>query len=294
VLGNPGVGKSASVVQYVQGIFVEKYDPTIEDSYRKAVEIDGNNYVVEILDTASNSSFSAMLDLYIKNGHGFIVIYSIVDRDSFNAVSNLVEQIIRVKDLNPSHVPILIAGNKSDLSENRIVKFQEGADLAKKLGTGFIEYSAKTKKNMDQVFYHVIRGTIKKNNNEPWVLGKLSIPDDTSTDTGSSSIEMKPRPKIEKTVLNSLLEKKKATRLTSASSSCTSSEDSVDIKKPAIKMDGPKNTPVIKDAKKDVPKNTPVIKDVKKDVPKNPPIKTTSAKKKRIIVHWKWNFYWNH
>ena len=44
--------KSALTVQFVQGIFVEKYDPTIEDSYRKQVEIDGQQCMMEILDTA--------------------------------------------------------------------------------------------------------------------------------------------------------------------------------------------------------------------------------------------------
>ena len=52
VLGSGGVGKSALTVQFVQGIFVEKYDPTIEDSYRKKVEIDDEQCVLEILDTA--------------------------------------------------------------------------------------------------------------------------------------------------------------------------------------------------------------------------------------------------
>ena len=37
VLGTGGVGKSALTVQFVQNIFVERYDPTIEDSYRKQV-----------------------------------------------------------------------------------------------------------------------------------------------------------------------------------------------------------------------------------------------------------------
>jgi small GTP-binding protein len=56
VLGSGGVGKSALTVQFVQGIFVEKYDPTIEDSYRKQVEIDGQQCMMEILDTAGTVS----------------------------------------------------------------------------------------------------------------------------------------------------------------------------------------------------------------------------------------------
>ena len=64
VLGSGGVGKSALTVQFVQGIFVEKYDPTIEDSYRKQVEVDGQQCMLEILDTAgtvSNSPFNTTL-----------------------------------------------------------------------------------------------------------------------------------------------------------------------------------------------------------------------------------------
>lgn len=61
VLGSGGVGKSALTVQFVQGIFVEKYDPTIEDSYRKQVEVDGQQCMLEILDTAGTVSFSTPL-----------------------------------------------------------------------------------------------------------------------------------------------------------------------------------------------------------------------------------------
>lgn len=56
VLGSGGVGKSALTVQFVQEIFVEKYDPTIEDSYRKQVEVDGQQCMLEILDTAGTVS----------------------------------------------------------------------------------------------------------------------------------------------------------------------------------------------------------------------------------------------
>ena len=63
VLGSGGVGKSALTVQFVQGIFVEKYDPTIEDSYRKQVEVDGQQCMLEILDTAGTVSSLFQLDL---------------------------------------------------------------------------------------------------------------------------------------------------------------------------------------------------------------------------------------
>ncbi len=117
VLGSGGVGKSALTVQFVQGIFVEKYDPTIEDSYRKQVEVDGQQCMLEILDTAGTVSmsiqflviswlnfvftlqeqFTAMRDLYMKNGQGFVLVYSITAQSTFNDLQDLREQILRVK-----------------------------------------------------------------------------------------------------------------------------------------------------------------------------------------------------
>ena len=65
VLGSGGVGKSALTVQFVQGIFVEKYDPTIEDSYRKQVEVDGQQCMLEILDTAGTVSLFYIYFLFL-------------------------------------------------------------------------------------------------------------------------------------------------------------------------------------------------------------------------------------
>ena len=104
VLGSGGVGKSALTVQFVQGIFVEKYDPTIEDSYRKQVEVDGQQCMLEILDTAGTEQFTAMRDLYMKNGQGFVLVYSITAQSTFNDLQDLREQILRVKvRLVPRH-----------------------------------------------------------------------------------------------------------------------------------------------------------------------------------------------
>ena len=44
--------------QFVQNVWIESYDPTIEDSYRKQIEVDGRQCILEILDTAGTEQFS--------------------------------------------------------------------------------------------------------------------------------------------------------------------------------------------------------------------------------------------
>eukprot|EP00122_Pirum_gemmata_P009911 Pgem_evm1s9150 len=128
VLGAGGVGKSALTVQFVQNIFVEKYDPTIEDSYRKQVEVDGQQCMLEILDTAGTEQFTAMRDLYMKNGQGFLLAYSITQQSTFNDLAALREQILRVKDAD--NVPMVLCGNKCDLEDERVISKSVGTSKA--------------------------------------------------------------------------------------------------------------------------------------------------------------------
>ena len=66
--------------------------------------------MLEILDTAGTESFTAMRDLYIKNGDGFVFVYSIVARNSFNEIMQLYKQALRVKDCDTW--PAILAANK--------------------------------------------------------------------------------------------------------------------------------------------------------------------------------------
>ncbi|KJH47217.1 Ras family protein [Dictyocaulus viviparus] len=155
VLGSGGVGKSALTVQFVQGIFVEKYDPTIEDSYRKQVEVDGQQCMLEILDTAGTEQFTAMRDLYMKNGQGFVLVYSITAQSTFNDLIDLREQILRVKDTD--EVPMILVGNKCDLEDERVVGKDQGQNLARQFNSTYLEASAKSKTNVNEIFYDLIR-----------------------------------------------------------------------------------------------------------------------------------------
>ncbi|XP_044741645.1 ras-related protein Rap1 [Chrysoperla carnea] len=160
VLGSGGVGKSALTVQFVQGIFVEKYDPTIEDSYRKQVEVDGQQCMLEILDTAGTEQFTAMRDLYMKNGQGFVLVYSITAQSTFNDLQDLREQILRVKDTDD--VPMVLVGNKCDLEDERVVGKDQGGNLARQFNCAFMETSAKAKINVNDIFYDLVRQINKK------------------------------------------------------------------------------------------------------------------------------------
>mmetsp|Transcript_116819 Transcript_116819/g.164198 ORF Transcript_116819/g.164198 Transcript_116819/m.164198 type:complete len:190 (+) Transcript_116819:60-629(+) len=155
VLGSGGVGKSAITVQFVQGVFVEKYDPTIEDSYRKNIEVDGIQCLLEILDTAGTEQFTAMRDLYMKDGQGFVLVFSIVAKSTFTDLNEIRDQIVRVKDTDS--FPSILVGNKSDLEEQRVVSKQDSQDLASKWGSSFMECSAKTATNIQELFLDLIR-----------------------------------------------------------------------------------------------------------------------------------------
>lgn len=155
VLGSGGVGKSAITVKFVSGKFVEKYDPTIEDFYRKEIEVDAVPSVLEILDTAGTEQFSSMRDLYIKNGQGFVIVYSITSLQTFQDIRTMREQITRVKATDK--IPMLLVGNKCDLTSQREVHSSEGAALAQLWGCPFLESSAKDRQKVDEVFIEIVR-----------------------------------------------------------------------------------------------------------------------------------------
>ncbi|KAI8923489.1 small GTPase superfamily [Entophlyctis helioformis] len=159
VLGDGGVGKTALTIQLCLNHFVETYDPTIEDSYRKQVVIDDLPCILEILDTAGQEEYTALRDQWIRDGEGFLLCYSITSRSTFERLERFKEQIERVKDVDSSRhpVPMIIVGNKCDRTMDREVSQAEGANLARYLGCEFVEASAKTAFNVERAFYSVVR-----------------------------------------------------------------------------------------------------------------------------------------
>ncbi|KAK5115733.1 Ras GTPase [Meristemomyces frigidus] len=192
VLGDGGVGKTALTIQLCLNHFVETYDPTIEDSYRKQVQIDGQSCMLEVLDTAGQEEYTALRDQWIRDGEGFVLVYSISSRSSFTRIQKFHHQIQRVKESaaagSPTYpgsplsqtmgsstfgpAPVMLVGNKCDRVTEREVSTQEGSALAKQLGCDFVEASAKNCVNVEKAFYDVVRRLRTQRANAPRDSGK--------------------------------------------------------------------------------------------------------------------------
>lgn len=134
--------------------------------------------MLEVLDTAGQEEYIALRDQWIRDGEGFVLVYSISSRSSFARIKKFHNQIQRVKETSlsgsPTYpgsplsassagsgglgpAPVMLVGNKCDRVTEREVSTQEGQALAKDLGCDFVEASAKNCVNVEKAFYEVVR-----------------------------------------------------------------------------------------------------------------------------------------
>lgn len=181
VVGDGGVGKSALTIQFFQKLFVTDYDPTIEDSYIQHTEVDKQWCILDVLDTAGQEEFSAMREQYMRKGDGFLLVYSVTDKQSYENIMYFYTQILRVNDRDV--YPMLLVANKVDLVHLRKVTEEQGQELAHRLGIPYIETSAKDPPlNVDAAFHEVVRiirnqppAELEKNRRKRRCLGKCNL-----------------------------------------------------------------------------------------------------------------------
>lgn len=143
--------------------------------------------MLEVLDTAGQEEYTALRDQWIRDGEGFVLVYSISSRSSFTRIKRFHSLIQRVKEsavagsptfpgsplsqnmgstsLGPA--PVMLVGNKCDRVTEREVSTQEGSALAKALNCEFVEASAKNCINVEKAFYDVIRQLRRQRANAP-------------------------------------------------------------------------------------------------------------------------------
>ena len=168
--------------------------------------------MLEVLDTAGQEEYTALRDQWIRDGEGFVLVYSITSRASFSRIKKFHSQIQRVKDSSiagsptasyltspmspPSGTgpaPVMLVGNKSDRVTEREVSTQEGSALAKEMGCDFVEASAKNCINVEKAFYEVVR-SLRRQREDSRPLGRRGTNREVMGGVGSHD-HKRPRPR---------------------------------------------------------------------------------------------------
>jgi len=160
LIGDSGTGKSCLLIRFAEDIFSDNYISTIGVDFKiKTITVEGKTVKMQVWDTAGQERFRTITASYYRGSNGIIIVYDVTDRESFDHVSYWMKEIDR---LASPDVCRLLVGNKSDLSEKRIVSTEEGQALANQHGVPFIETSAKDNQNVENLFTQMAIAMQKK------------------------------------------------------------------------------------------------------------------------------------
>jgi len=162
IMGYRAVGKSTITVQFCQNQFSEEYLPTIENSFHKVIKFKGEEFNTEIIDTTGQDEYSLFPQKYSIGIHGYILVYSVINRASFDTIKLINEKILNA--IGATKVPRILVGNKTDLDGERQISTEEGRALSQEWGCGFVECSAKLNDKIGEMFL-ILLSEIDKSEN---------------------------------------------------------------------------------------------------------------------------------
>lgn len=156
VIGDANVGKTTMLLKYIDNSFQETYLPTIGINIsNKKVSFDEFNILLNFYDIAGQEKFELIRRVFYEGLNGTLIVYDVTNENSFK---NLEKWITEISSEFPSKSPIgIIIGNKIDLRSQRIVEKEAGEDFAREHNLGYIEVSAKTGENINEVFTKLAR-----------------------------------------------------------------------------------------------------------------------------------------
>ncbi|EAY11403.1 GTP-binding protein YPTM1, putative [Trichomonas vaginalis G3] len=160
IIGDSAVGKSSILLQFSDQTFSDNYVSTIGVDFKiRTLDVDGKQVKLQIWDTAGQERFQSIVSNYYHGSHAIALVYDITDRKSFENLRKWVSDVDRLAN---KQVCRIIVGNKTDLSDKRAVRRDEGQAFADSLGVPFIETSAKTANNIQQLFIQMCQAVSRK------------------------------------------------------------------------------------------------------------------------------------
>ena len=177
IIGESGVGKTCLLLRFTEDSFTTTFLTTIGIDFKiKIINLENKLIKLQIWDTAGQERFRTITKTYYKGAHGIILTYDVTDQDSFKNIRNWIKQIEANAQGNVKRV---LVGNKCD-KPDRVVTEEEKKKLADDYSMSFFETSAKTNKNVTEVFYHLTKEILKANEGNKELGGKKLTKTDNS------------------------------------------------------------------------------------------------------------------
>ena len=179
VIGDPSVGKTTLMLQYTEKKFQELYIPTVgvQVSVMDVQLTIGSlkyNVGLYIWDVAGQVKFSKIRKLFYEGANAFIIVYDMTDKDTFINSSRWYNDLLEILGRESIHGHLV--GNKKDLPDRQISP-QSGKLLADKMNLAFMETSAKTGENVDQLFLEIAENVYELVN-KPKISQEVNINED--------------------------------------------------------------------------------------------------------------------
>jgi len=155
LLGDTAVGKSSLVLRFVKGQFLDCQESTIGAAFlTQTVALSNETVKFEIWDTAGQERYHSLAPMYYRGAAAAVVVYDITNRDSFYRAKAWVKELQRQGNPN---IVITVVGNKTDLAKDRKIDAEEARQYTDENGIMFMETSAKTAHNVNELFVAIAR-----------------------------------------------------------------------------------------------------------------------------------------
>lgn len=208
ICGDGGCGKSSITLRLVRSQWTSDYDPTIEDSYSVTRAVDGLSYHLSLTDTAGQEEYRGLWAASNLQSDAFLLVYDITNVNSLDGLSWFLDMIdieaenrveennrllrekgtrVRGKRSEGWRIPpvCIVAGNKCDLKDGRVVSSKMGWEWARARGCGFMETSARELVNIEETFAWIVRRVVDNRRAE---LGQTAQRSGHTPQTSSSGL----------------------------------------------------------------------------------------------------------